>query len=179
MKKLTIAAIATVFAVVANAASMNWGFAHEVDGDPSGDLTGYTAYLIAAGDWNTSDVAGSLSKATDSAAYANWSNDSEPADDYFYYEYSTTKGGLSDSLAGSADYYIVFANDSKYSAIPVNGTIIADGDNTQPTPFQPQTTLALDTSSFSSYSGSSVPEPTSGLLMLLGVAGLALRRRRA
>ena len=29
------------------------------------------------------------------------------------------------------------------------------------------------------YSASSVPEPTSGLLLLLGMAGLALRRRRA
>ena len=31
----------------------------------------------------------------------------------------------------------------------------------------------------SSWSTASVPEPTSGLLMLLGMAGLALRRRRA
>ena len=29
------------------------------------------------------------------------------------------------------------------------------------------------------YTASSIPEPTSGLLLLLGVAGLALRRRRA
>ena len=32
---------------------------------------------------------------------------------------------------------------------------------------------------FSSATWQSVPEPTSGLLMLLGMAGLALRRRRA
>ncbi|MCR5413849.1 MAG: PEP-CTERM sorting domain-containing protein, partial [Kiritimatiellae bacterium] len=29
------------------------------------------------------------------------------------------------------------------------------------------------------FKTAAVPEPTSGLLMLLGVAGLALRRRRA
>ena len=29
------------------------------------------------------------------------------------------------------------------------------------------------------YSAAAVPEPTSGLLMLLGMAGLALRRKRA
>ena len=34
-------------------------------------------------------------------------------------------------------------------------------------------------SNFTTYTASSVPEPTSGLLLLLGVAGMALRRRRA
>lgn len=33
--------------------------------------------------------------------------------------------------------------------------------------------------SLSSWSSASVPEPTSGLLMLIGMAGLALRRKRA
>ena len=44
-------------------------------------------------------------------------------------------------------------------------------------------TLELFPSDFSSgkisYAAESVPEPTSGLLMLVGLAGLALRRRRA
>ena len=41
--------------------------------------------------------------------------------------------------------------------------------------------ISFNTASASSWStpGSSVPEPTSGLLMLIGMAGLALRRKRA
>ena len=40
-------------------------------------------------------------------------------------------------------------------------------------------TFAEGTSTTKTYFTTSVPEPTSGLLMLLGMAGLALRRRRA
>ena len=37
----------------------------------------------------------------------------------------------------------------------------------------------LSTGAATAWSTAAVPEPTSGLLMLLGMAGLALRRRRA
>jgi len=41
-------------------------------------------------------------------------------------------------------------------------------------------TIASQTAAASAWSSAgSVPEPTSGLLMLVGLAGLALRRRRA
>ena len=39
--------------------------------------------------------------------------------------------------------------------------------------------LALSADGWQTIGGSDTPEPTSGLLLLLGVAGLALRRRRA
>ena len=40
-------------------------------------------------------------------------------------------------------------------------------------------TIASQTAAATAWTTASVPEPTSGLLMLLGVAGLALRRKRA
>lgn len=39
--------------------------------------------------------------------------------------------------------------------------------------------LTQDINNWSSVAAQSVPEPTSGLLLLLGMAGLALKRKRA
>ena len=64
----------------------------------------------------------------------------------------------------------------------INGTAYIYDGNADPPEASPGT-FNIAASSFASSgvvgSGAGVPEPTSGLLMLLGVAGLALRRRHA
>ena len=49
----------------------------------------------------------------------------------------------------------------------------------RPIPFQNDSTTAAEGYLVANTPTASVPEPTSGLLMLLGVAGLAFRRKRA
>ena len=68
-------------------------------------------------------------------------------------------------------------DDMKYYAEKASVTTGEDGDAT----FASFGAGAIDsaTTAASGWTTASVPEPTSGLLMLVGLAGLALRRRRA
>ena len=63
----------------------------------------------------------------------------------------------------------------------ITGTSGLDSDPTEGTPFMNFTTQDAVTSDMfrTAAPAQDVPEPTSGLLMLLGVAGLALRRKHA
>ena len=85
-------------------------------------------------------------------------------------------------------YFVIFANDKMY----VSNTAAANYNSLDPSEvnainFGAQSTpskLSFDSGTYATngagwYQAAAVPEPTSGLLMLLGMAGLALRRRRA
>ena len=56
---------------------------------------------------------------------------------------------------------------------------VYDPDNQESSPGQFNSITAADMLAGSSGSFGAVPEPTSGMLVLLGMAGLALKRERA
>ena len=197
MKKLMIVAAAAVMAVSAQASKFSWGFSSELyveDANvPTGDLAGYSAYLVSAGVWGAADktsaasIGAALAQNIAMAGYDSWSNSSEgyvpasggdPAYTYYAYAFDDSLKNQTAATGDKLDYYIVFDNGSKFAAIAVTGDIWDDESTAYgQEPFS-ATGLALDTANFTSY-GEPTPEPTSGLLLLLGVAGLALRRRRA
>ena len=203
MKKLMIVAAVAMAAVAANAAKFSWGFSSEMDvfsdHDESShlDMTGYTAYLVSAGVWGAVDktsaasIGDALALAIATAPETIWTGKGDngyypvDGDTYYVYSYNKNESGVTaaDSDIGgkgsAKDYYIIFDNGEKFAEYAVTGDILADDDNSQGyKQFGGDiSNLKLDTANFTSYGA--VPEPTSGLLLLLGVAGLALRRRRA
>ena len=184
MKKLMAMAAIIGIAAGAQASMVYWQFADLTSNatyfDTAQNLNGYTAYLVASADWDTANVATSLGKAQDSVASTDWAKNSYATPKAQFSINKRAAEGLS-LTTGTGDFYIIFANGSDYWAsdkltgvsILEDGSIATDYTTAK---ISLSNATAITTSAMTAYS---VPEPTSGLLMLLGLAGLALRRRRA
>ena len=76
-------------------------------------------------------------------------------------------------------FWMIFSEGSYDGGKAVTWTVATDVSGYYYEPPASGTTFALNAASFAnSGTIASVPEPTSGLLMLVGLAGLALRRGR-
>ena len=65
---------------------------------------------------------------------------------------------------------------SKFYVTPAKGLVTMSGDFTASMAFGSQSTNSKNAANWSAVAA---PEPTSGILLLLGMAGLALKRKRA
>ena len=177
-----IAAAIVCAAAFANAATATWGigYINDTDGNPLGaSATDYTAtfniYSDAAmtvlvtsasvSDWDDGfadggETASALDNSTDTTYYGqiviDHAGQTMKSDGF---QFTTS------SFSDTVDVFIMTATD-EVSGIEKIGGGDFDGSHG-----------AFETNGGGSWS--SVPEPTSGLLMLLGVAGLALKRKRA
>ena len=190
MKKLIIASIAAAVGLSVNAATVDWKVMI-TGGSTSGAYNGYTAYLVNASAWDAATISAATftdnSIVYDSTTFNAGSG--KTGKTYTTLKTDGTTAGtrsvaLSDTIVsstGTLDVYYVLLNTNKD---PNEYYLIADtlsgrlesgsealGSNTS---------IANSTLTSASWTQvGAVPEPTSGLLMLLGVAGLALRRKRA
>lgn len=198
MKKLMIMLAAVAAAVAVKAASVDWNY--QITGDAGGsatEFTGYTAYLVDATYFS------SLSEVT--AASITGTNPDTGKNNYIQsatlaqtgtsgkgtnkkYVFSTgAQEYSSDALTAGNNYsyYLVlvdaagenyYAQSYNYTAreatsaydadaikLPVNGSAVSSG---------------MTAFSTGGGGGGDVPEPTSGLLLLVGGAMLALRRKQ-
>lgn len=182
MKKLIIAAAITCAAVVSQAASVGWSGTGA--GSFAGDL--YNVFVIGQnGVESQAAIIAMLDAGTDVSAYAFGTGN---VSDKGMLTTVASKSGKSLD-AGTYTSFLVLFDD----VTPTKGEskyFVASGAADQTISFTSTAasatfkagTIAPGTSSsgtgWASY-GAAVPEPTSGILLLLGFAGLALRRRRA
>ena len=178
MKKLLVAIVVVTMARVLNAASVTWTLAAVQKPDGSGAAANYLA-MVFSGDSSQSSVISAIMARNSSGLVAlanDWNQTTQ-----------TTSAGLLRS-SGNGNYsageafsaFIVIFDASTvldanhfFVSQTKSGKIAANGANA---------TLAFGTYAQNVTAGSAwqaIPEPTSGLMILLGMAGLALRRKQA
>ena len=181
MKKLMVAAAIVCAAVASNASTVSWGINTALDTEKfaSGNIYLFAGSSIAdLKTWaatQTSFTFDSVKTAlgTDLAVL-----NTAPNTITLSAGKGTSDGNTvttyGDSKTGAYSVFVVaISEDGQNLAIAKNPKSITIRNVSSPAP------ALYGATDMNTYSASAVPEPTSGLLLLLGVAGMALRRRRA
>ena len=191
MKKLMIALAAVAVGVAANAASFAWQVpsGRIFDGTGTTGAAGYSgtvglaAYLFDAGVYSqetlVSALSGSGADYSKAIAGATTVVNSDARVDAKSFTYGVTESFNAYFVIVGDDK--VFISNSMASGIQASAEQAIDFASVS-TPSKTtftSGTFAANGAGWYSTAAAPVPEPTSGLLMLLGMAGLALRRRRA
>ena len=190
MKKLMRVVAAFALAASAQAAAYNWKWTSTLKNPDAAAFSG-TVYLFNAQDYSQQTIltaflanpkSYSLSGAIDSFATSNGKNGTGAGipeanigtlrtsgdEKYVDYFYAATFRSGDDNYLFLTDTYNVMVQTSQDTIISssLSGSSVAPDD-----------TSTIQSGKVWYAAPSAIPEPTTGLLVLLGIAGLALRRR--
>ena len=159
MKKLLILAAILVAGVAANAASFKWSAANIYASNGTDKFSGTATLYAYAATETVADAIVAFSAPVTSGAI------------------STTAGAFSnDALIGGTAYNFFFTieDGGKTFTSTTKENVLAQATSAVNIAFGNMQSATQNASNWAA-----VPEPTSGLLLLLGMAGLALKRKRA
>ena len=167
MKKLLMIVAVAMAVATAKAASVDW----TITGTSADTGTKFYLLTALADSYESADAlaAASLDNATIVKSGRTYSTGAK----------TTTDDAVTATSMKNA-YLVVVTSDTSYTYYKADlSAYTYDVNNQESAPATPYSTTAATILGGTSANFAAVPEPTSGLLMLLGVAGLALRRRRA
>ena len=173
MKKLVVVFLAVAAAFAANAATFNWKL------QTGADYAGMNVYALSS---TTAAAVLAACESTDPAAWSSVFGDASA----FQVTGNNPRAGAIGEISGITDggnmvWVIVdgsVAEGSKFWVLN-DYTIPAGSTFEPPATGTAVTTKLTDQGILGQGTFTAVPEPTSAMLMLVGLAGLALRRRRA
>ena len=168
MKKLMIAAAIVCAAALSQAASVSWSYS-----GVGNESVGATVYMVSALDnfKSVADIQAAMISADSFGLVEEGRDDDEGV------EMGPTNSAWESQ--DTVDFYAVIVKEGEDGYYASGDKLTASVGKGTATPETLYTeTMSADASAANFHSFSSIPEPTSGLLLLLGVAGLALRRKQ-
>ena len=193
MKKLMIALAVAAMAVIGNAAVVNWGAGTITE--PGGatankSVTGYL-FVLTADQYsalNTAYGTATGASAGEKMANAVWDAYGTKLDSAYATGTSSKKGALTltddskDYATGNSVYAALiytYGTGDELKYIGNIGTVTLESSMDVSMDAMALNLFGDTSAAATAWTAASVPEPTSGLLLLLGMAGLALKRKRA